>query len=70
MPFTELGKFPFLTGLLSVFTMKRCWMLLNALSVSFESQMIMGFLSFICVAVLFSVGVYSILFYICYLMFH
>lgn len=68
MPFIELGKFPFITGLLSVSATKRCWMLSNALSVSIESQMIMWFLSFICVSVLFSV-VYSILFYICYLMF-
>ena len=44
-------------------------MLSNAFSVSSEIKMIMWFLSFICVSVLLSVGVYSILFYICYLMF-
>lgn len=54
MSFIELGKFPFISGLLSVFTMKRCWMLSDALSVSMESQMIMWFLSFICVSVLYS----------------
>lgn len=48
MPFIELGKFPFLTGLLSVFTVERCWMLLNALSVSFEPDDYGVFVFYLC----------------------
>lgn len=44
-------------------------MLSNTYSVSIDIQRIMWSLSFIHVSVLLSIGVYSILFYICYLLF-